>query len=103
MPDKVAGNGVPRPLAQRLLTQSGGNLTAVGNVSQRLSASLPPASRSLVPHIVQGLHEAIAAAVAQLFWLGLIAAVIAFATTLLVEEVPMRGSPTRKSEQPPAA
>jgi hypothetical protein len=52
---------------------------------------------------VQGLHEAIAAAVAQLFWLGLIAAVIAFATTLLVEEVPMRGSPTRKSEQPPAA
>jgi hypothetical protein len=81
-----------------LLSQSHGNLTAVGNISQRISAILPRGQQALVPRIVTGLHDAIAAAVAQLFWLGVIAAVIAFFTVLLIREVPMRGSVIKAAE-----
>jgi hypothetical protein len=92
LPDKLASAGVPRAVAHQLLTRSGSNLTAVGNVSQSIGASLPPSFRPLVPHIITGLHDAIGSAVAQLFWLGVIAAVLAFFTTLLIREVPLRGS-----------
>ena len=43
-----------------------------------------------VPNIVTGIYEAISLAIASVFWLGVVTAVLAFVAALLIRELPLR-------------
>jgi hypothetical protein len=88
LPTRLVDAGVPSAMAARIAGRPGGNLTGVGNVGSQLGASLPP---TLVAHIVTGIHDAIANAVADLFWLGAVAGALAFLTGVVMREVPLHG------------
>ena len=104
LPQRLAANGVPSQVADPIVrAASSGNLGAVGSAASRLGSSLPPQLQAqlqaLVPHIVTGLHQAETAAIAQLFWLTMAAAVAAFICTLIMSEVPLRSGPMLRQEQ----
>jgi hypothetical protein len=89
LPGKLTAAGVPAPVAARITGRLGGNLTGVGNAGSQLGAALPSQLRGLIPAIISGLHQALAGAIADLFWLGMVAAVLAFITSSLIRDVPL--------------
>jgi len=92
LPGKLVAASVPARVATRIANQFGGNLTGVGGIGKQVGASLPPQFQALVPHIVTGIHDAVASAVASLFWLGAGAGTLALVTALFIREVPLRGT-----------
>jgi EmrB/QacA subfamily drug resistance transporter len=92
LPGKLVAGGVPARIAARIASRSGGNLTGVGSLGKQVGASLSPQLQALIPRIVTGIHEAVAGAVASLFWLGAGAGTLALVATLLIREVPLRGA-----------
>jgi MFS family permease len=88
LPTRLVDAGVPSGMAGRIAGGAGGNLTGVGNVGSQLGTSLPPI---IVAHIVTGIHDAVASAVADLFWLGAAAGALAFLTATTLREVPLHG------------
>jgi EmrB/QacA subfamily drug resistance transporter len=78
LPAKLVANGVPQATADSIANSpTRGSLTGVGGATG-------PAS------VVAGVHDAFAAATANLFWVGLVAAAIAMVAVLFVREVPLR-------------
>ena len=55
---------------------------------------MPPEQQALVepliPGIVQAIHESFSIAVANSFWVGIIAGLVALVTIVFLPEVPMR-------------
>jgi EmrB/QacA subfamily drug resistance transporter len=95
LPRELAANGVPAAVANPIVAAaSSGRLASVGAAS-----SLPPQVLALVPRIINGLHAAETTAIAQLFWLAIVAAIAAFVCTLLLEELPLRSGPSLRQEQ----
>jgi EmrB/QacA subfamily drug resistance transporter len=92
LPGKLVAARVPARIATRIANQFGGNLTGVGGIGKQVGASLPPQFQALVPHIVTGIHDAVASAVASLFWLGAGAGILALVAALFIREVPLRGT-----------
>jgi EmrB/QacA subfamily drug resistance transporter len=78
------------------------DLAGVGDIGARILAAVPPelqgAIRDLIPSIVAGIHEAFSLAIADTFWLGVIATLGATAAAFLLREVPLRT--TRGAERP---
>jgi MFS family permease len=98
LPTQLAANGVPAAVADPIVAAaSNGGLTGLGAASQLGAAS--PQLQALVPHIVTALHEAETFAIAQLFWLTIAAAVVAFFCTLAIQERPLRSGPALREEQ----
>jgi EmrB/QacA subfamily drug resistance transporter len=64
-----------------------GSLTSVGGSPSSFFASVPP---QLVPAFTSGFHQAFSIAVADSMWIGVVAAVLAFVTTLALKEKPLR-------------
>ncbi len=89
LPTKLSAAGVPSSMAAKIAGQHGENLTGVGDMSRELGSSLPS---GLLPRIVAGIHNAMATAVADLFWLPLAAGILALVTTVLIRDVPLRGT-----------
>lgn len=82
-----------------------GQLASVGSGPSagigQLAARVPPA---LQQAFVSGFHQAFSLALANAIWIGVVAALLAFATTLLLREVPIRsraqGTAANEAEAP---
>jgi hypothetical protein len=97
IPAQLVAHGVPQPIVDQFA--SGGaaaqlDLTGTGDLGAKILAGTPdqfkPIIEPLIPNIVAGIHEAISIAIANTFWAGIVAAVIAALLVLFLHEVPMR-------------
>jgi EmrB/QacA subfamily drug resistance transporter len=72
------------------------NIASVGNLGQTILQAVPAAARPAVqPHlgqIVAALHSAMSLALGDVFWVALVGAVLGFLATLVMRELPLRGS-----------
>jgi EmrB/QacA subfamily drug resistance transporter len=92
LPAKMIAAGVPREVVDKLGGGSTeGALTGVGDLSHLLAAVLPAQLQPLVPKIIQAVHDAESAAIAELFWLTVAAGIAAMLCILFLEEIPLRG------------
>ena len=96
---------LPPQLAGQFAGGSGdlSKLTNVGDLGPSILASLPEAARPmvepLIPTIVTAIKAGIADAIGSIFWLAVVASLIAFVVAALIEEIPLRsragaGAPT---------
>jgi len=111
IPTQLVAAGVPQQMVTAFASSGGSSqldLTGTGDLGARILAGTPEAFRPLVepliPNIVQGIHEAISIAIANTFWAGIVAAVIAAILVLFIREVPMRttfegGATLREGDQ----
>jgi EmrB/QacA subfamily drug resistance transporter len=99
IPVRLVANGVPQQLVDQF--QGSGfdqnNLVGVGNtLGQQILAGVPAQFRQIVepfiPKIVTSIYEAISLAIGSIFWLGLVASVLAFLAVLVIRELPLRSS-----------
>ena len=69
-------------------------LTNVGDLGPTILASLPetvrPMVEPLIPAIVLAVKAGIADAIGSIFWLALVASLLAFVLSTLIEEIPLR-------------
>ncbi|MDQ3407978.1 MAG: MFS transporter, partial [Chloroflexota bacterium] len=90
-PDRVAA--LSELAAGRNLDQD--DLAGVGDLGARILAAVPEAVRSMVepflPAVVEAIHQAFSLAVAETFWLGVLATIAAIGATLVIREQPLRG------------
>jgi EmrB/QacA subfamily drug resistance transporter len=110
LPERLVSNGIPQQFVDQLQAQGGGafdlnNIVGVGtNLGDAILAAVPeqakPIVEPLVPNIVTSIYEAISFAIASVFWLGVIAAVVAFVAVLAIRELPLRTSLGPVSGQP---
>jgi EmrB/QacA subfamily drug resistance transporter len=70
------------------------NLTSVGDVGAAILAATPEAFRGaiqpFIPQIVEGIHQAFSLGVAQTFWIGVAAAIVAAVAAMFMIEHPLR-------------
>lgn len=98
IPAQLSAAGVPQQMIDGFNQAGGGggqlDLTGTGDLGARILAAVPEAFRPLVepqiPNIVKGIHEALSIAIANTFWAGIVAALIAAVLVLFIHEVPMR-------------
>jgi EmrB/QacA subfamily drug resistance transporter len=112
IPAQLLAHGVPQQVVDQF--SAGGpatqlDLTGTGDLGAKILAGTPdafkPLIEPLIPNIVGGIHEAISISIANTFWAGIVAAVLAALLVLLLHEVPMRttmegGATLRESESP---
>jgi predicted MFS family arabinose efflux permease len=115
IPAQLLAHGVPQQIVDQF--SAGGpatqlDLTGTGDLGAKILAGTPdpfkPLIEPLIPNIVGGIHEAISISIANTFWAGIVAAVLAALLVLLLHEVPMRttmegGATLRENESPSAA
>ena len=102
LPERLVANGVPQQFVDQLQAQGGGafdlnNIVGVGtDLGASILANVPEQARPIVepmiPKIVTSIYEAISFAIASVFWLGVVAAVVAFVAILVIRELPLRTS-----------
>ncbi|MDQ6743040.1 MAG: hypothetical protein M3Z97_09060, partial [Candidatus Dormibacteraeota bacterium] len=63
-----------------------------------LGSALPAQLRPLLPQIIAGIKDALAAAVAGLFWITLAAGLLALVCTLLLRDTRLRGGQELRRE-----
>jgi EmrB/QacA subfamily drug resistance transporter len=97
LPGALAARGVPQALIQTLVAQ-GQALTGVGGGLGALAGALPAQSKPLVPQIIAGIKDALAAAVGGLFWITLGAGLLALGCTLLLRDTRLRGGQELRRE-----
>jgi EmrB/QacA subfamily drug resistance transporter len=95
IPTQLVAAGVPKQLVDAFSAGGGQiDLTGTGDLGAKILAATPDAFKPIVepqiPNIVQGIHEAISIAIANTFWAGIVAAVLAAILVLFLREVPMR-------------
>ncbi|MGC2192845.1 MAG: MDR family MFS transporter [Candidatus Dormiibacterota bacterium] len=90
LPKDLAKAKVPASLAGHLSASTNSSLTGVGNVGAKLAKVLPASAHSFIPDIVLAIHQALARAIADSFWIGLVVAVVAVVATLCLKEIPLR-------------
>ncbi len=113
LPQRLVSNGIPQQFVDQLQAQGGGafdlnNIVGVGtDLGKAILASVPEQAKAIVepmiPKIVTSIYEAISLAIASVFWLGVIAAVVAFFAVLVIRELPLRSSLGPVSTRPAAA
>ncbi len=92
---QMTASGVPGPVVTGFTqAMSSGaldfnKLTGVGDLGKSIIAAQPQLA-SVVPNIVAGIHEAFSLAVAQTFWIGVIAAAIAALSAAAMRELALR-------------
>jgi len=97
LPERLTAAGVPAAVTDRLgAAASSGGLASLGAVGQ-LSQS--PQLRALIPRILTAVQQAETAAIAELFWLTVVAGVAGFICTLVIRELPLRSGPALRQEQ----
>jgi hypothetical protein len=79
------------------------NIASVGNLGQTILQAVPAAARAEVrPYlnqIVNALHNAMSLALGGVFWVALAGAVLGFLATLVMRELPLRGSGRQAGEE----
>jgi hypothetical protein len=97
LPGTLAARGIPQSVIQQLL-QQGQALTGVGGGLAALGGSLPAQLKPLLPQIIAGVKDALAAAVAQLFWITMAAGLLALVCTLVLRDTRLRGGQELRRE-----
>jgi EmrB/QacA subfamily drug resistance transporter len=102
LPERLVANGIPKQYVDLMQSQGGGafdlnNIVGVGtDLGAAILAKAPEGAKAIVtpmiPKIVSSIYEAISFAIASVFWLGVIAAVVAFVAVLVIRELPLRTS-----------
>ena len=96
VPVQLVAAGVPQQMVDQFNASGGGglDLTGTGDLGAAILKGTPEAFRPLVepliPNIVKGIHEALSIAIANTFWVGIVAALIAAVLVVFLHEVPMR-------------
>ncbi len=110
IPIQLTAAGVPPELVAQFSGAGGANVdfTQVGDLGAAILLGTPAQFRAivqpLIPNIVAGIYEAVSLAVAQSFWIGIGASLIAAVTVLFLREKPMRTThEMTEPEQAPVA
>jgi EmrB/QacA subfamily drug resistance transporter len=93
VPIQLRAAGVPDQIIAGFAS-GGTNFLGTGNLGEQILASLPPDARAaiapFIEQIVFGIHQGFSIALANSFWVGIVAAVIAAIAVLFLHEEPMR-------------
>jgi hypothetical protein len=101
LPERLVANGIPQQFVDQLEGQGSAfdldNLVGVGtDLGAAILGQVPeqakPIVEPMIPNIVTSIYEAISFAIASVFWLGVVAAVIAFVGVVVIRELPLRTS-----------
>ena len=87
LPRQLVSRGVPQEMVERFAAQASDFGSTGGNLADTLAKFLPPEQ---VAAIVGGFNEALSLAIANAFWVALVAVIVAFGTSLLIPELPLR-------------
>ena len=105
MPKQLSAAHLPSQLTAHFSgtgTFSENNIASVGNLGQTILQAVPAASRAEVrpflPQIVGALHNAMSLALGGVFWVAVVGAVLGFLATLVIRELPLRGSGRQAGE-----
>ncbi|MFL5750648.1 MAG: MDR family MFS transporter [Chloroflexota bacterium] len=105
----IIGSGVS-PEGGLALQQAGqtgalnlSQLTGTGDLGQLLAAAIPTLPAVDVPKVVGAIHEAFSLAVAQTFWIGVGAAIVAAVAALFMKELALRQTTPAADAQAHAA
>jgi hypothetical protein len=99
LPERLVANGIPQQFVDQLQGQGGAfdlnNVVGVGTdlgaaILDQVPEQAKPIVEPLIPNIVASIYEAISFAIAAVFWLGVVAAAIAFVGVLVIRELPLR-------------
>ena len=94
MIDQFTSNATPPPGTPPECVQL--DLTGTGDLGQRILHCVPDVAKPIVepviPSLVGGIHDAFAIAIAQSFWIGIAAAVIAAVFVLFLDEKPLEAN-----------
>jgi hypothetical protein len=99
----LLANGVPAPVVEGFTSrpfdqdQLGAGVDLAGAIAAGIAGlPLPDADKEqillLVPNIVAGIYDAMSAAIASVFWLGVASAVVAFAAAAFIDEIPLKAA-----------
>jgi MFS family permease len=99
LPKQLSAAHLPSQLTAHV-TGSGAfsenNIASVGNLGQTILQAVPAAARPAIEpylgQIVHALHDAMSLALGGVFWVALVGAVLGFLATLVIRELPLRGS-----------
>jgi hypothetical protein len=97
LPVRLTAHGIPQQLIDQLVKQSNA-LQGVGNLTTLLRGVLPAQAQPLIPGIVAAVQEAFTSAVANLFWIPLVAGAMALVCTLILRDVPLRSAADLRQE-----
>ena len=93
---QIVGSGAS-PQGLQALGQAGasggidfGQLTGTGDLGQVLAAAVPGLPTSDIAHVVSGIHGAFSLAVAQTFWIGVGASILAAIAAMAMQELTLR-------------
>ena len=105
MPKQLSAAHLPSQLTAHFSgtgTFSENNIASVGNMGQTILQTVPAAARAEVrpflPQIVGALHNAMSLALSGVFWVAVVGAVLGFLATLVIRELPLRGSGRQAGE-----
>ena len=96
LPTTLAEAGVPQPLISQLVKLSGA-LQNVGNGRALLEHILTGPQQALIPKVIAGANNALALAIADLFWITIVSGVLGLACTLLLRDRPLRSAAELRS------
>jgi EmrB/QacA subfamily drug resistance transporter len=96
LPTTLAEAGVPQPLIPQLVKLSGA-LQNVGNGRALLEHFLTGPQQALIPKVIAGANNALALAIADLFWITIVSGVLGLACTLLLRDRPLRSATELRS------
>lgn len=111
IPEQLAAAGVPTELAAQFggssfdQDQLSAGTDLAASITRAVEAApIPDAIReqvlALVPTIVDAIYQAMSISIGQVFWLGVVAAFVAFVASLFIRELPLRAT---MGEATPAA
>jgi EmrB/QacA subfamily drug resistance transporter len=111
LPERLVANGIPQQVVDRFGGSANFDLNNLVGVQKDLGAAIlaavpeqiRPLIEPLIGKIVSSIYEAISFAIASVFWLGVIAAGIAFVSVLVIRELPLRTSLGPVPARPAAA
>ena len=108
VPPRLVEAGVPPAFVGQFAGGGGAiDIAGTGDLGERILAAVPAEQQALVqpliPGIVQAIYDAFSIAVANSFWVGIIAAVVALAMIVFLPEVAMRDTFEMDDAEPPQA
>jgi EmrB/QacA subfamily drug resistance transporter len=98
LPTSLAGQGVPAQLIPQLVKLSP-VLQNVGNGKALLEQLLQGPAAVLIPRVIAGANDALALAIADLFWITVVAGVVGLACTLALRDLPLRTARELRAEE----
>jgi EmrB/QacA subfamily drug resistance transporter len=112
IPTQLVAAGVPKQMVDAFSGTGFDpqSLAGTGDLGAAILAGTPaafkPVVEPLIPNIVAGIHEAVSIAIANTFWVGIVAALTAAVLVVFLHEVRMRttfeGGATLREDEPPS-